>query len=53
MMILTKAVFPDNNIRANWGALLIIYLNHQALEAQGPYVEHDSSPSWQDDLTSM
>ena len=35
-MILAKVVFPDSNIRPNLGALLIIYLNHQALEARGP-----------------
>jgi hypothetical protein len=36
MMILANAVFPDRNIRPNLGALLILYLNHQALEARGP-----------------
>ena len=36
MMILAKFAFPDSNIRPNLGALLIIYLNHQALEARGP-----------------
>ena len=36
MMILAKAVFPESNIRLNLGALLILYLNHQALEARGP-----------------
>jgi hypothetical protein len=36
MMILPKAMFPDSNIRPNLGVLLILYLNHQALEARGP-----------------
>jgi hypothetical protein len=36
MMILAKVVFPDSNIHPNLGTLLIIYLNHQALEVRGP-----------------
>jgi hypothetical protein len=36
MMILTKVVFPNINIRPNLGTLPIIYLNHQLLEAHDP-----------------
>jgi hypothetical protein len=36
MMVLAKDVFPNSNIRPNLGALLIIYLKHQELEAQDP-----------------
>jgi hypothetical protein len=36
MMVLAKVVFPNCNIRPHLGALLIIYLKHQALEARGP-----------------
>ena len=53
MMVLAKVVFPNNNTRPNLGALLVIYLKHQALEARGPDAEGESSPSWHEDLTSM
>jgi hypothetical protein len=36
MMVLAKAVFPECNLRPNLGAILVLYLNHQALEARGP-----------------
>ncbi|KAK1680875.1 hypothetical protein QYE76_041723 [Lolium multiflorum] len=36
MMVLAKAVFPERNLRPNLGAILVLYLNHQALEARGP-----------------
>ncbi|KAK1608094.1 hypothetical protein QYE76_031767 [Lolium multiflorum] len=36
MMILAKAVFPQSNLLPNLGAILVLYLNHQALEARGP-----------------
>jgi hypothetical protein len=36
MMVLAKAVFPECNLRPNLGAILVLYLNHQALEDRGP-----------------
>ncbi|KAK1668104.1 hypothetical protein QYE76_056263 [Lolium multiflorum] len=36
MMILGKAGFPESNLLPNLGAILVLYLNHQALEARGP-----------------
>ena len=34
-MLLAKAALPDCNITLNLGAILVLYLRHQALQAQG------------------
>ena len=36
MIVLAKAAFPNCNIIPNLGAILLMYLKHQALETQGP-----------------
>ena len=35
MLLLAKAALPDYNIMLNLGAILVMYLRHQALQAQG------------------
>jgi hypothetical protein len=53
MMVLTKAIFPNCNIKPHLGVLLVMYLKHQALEARGPICGGESLPFWHEDLTSM